>query len=102
MRALEWLRDPSAPPLKPLYVVHGEDLYLKHQSINAISRCVLGDPADEMAVSRFEGKATSLADVFDELRMLPFFSKRRIVIVDEADPFVTRYRKELEGHVASP
>ena len=34
--------------------------------------------------------------------MLPFFSKRRVVIVDEADPFVTKYRKELEAHVASP
>ena len=54
-----------------------------------------------MAVSRFEGKATSLADVLDELRMLPFFSKRRIVIVEEADPFVTKYRKELEAHVGS-
>ena len=63
---------------------------------------VLGDEADEMAVSRFEGKATSLADVLDELRTLPFFSKRRIVIVEEADPFVTKYRKELEAHVASP
>src|SRR4051812_7607709 len=55
-----------------------------------------------MAVCRFEGKSTSLADVFDELRTLPFFSKRRIVLVDDADPFVTRYRRELEAHAASP
>src|SRR4051794_39676691 len=102
MRAFEWLRDASAHPLKPIYAVHGEDLYLRRQSTNAIIRCVLGDQADELAVSRFEGKATSPADVFDELRMLPFFSKRRVVIVDEADAFVTRYRKELEAHVASP
>ncbi len=38
----------------------------------------------------------------DELRTLPFFSKRRIVVVADADPFVTRYRKELEGYVQEP
>ena len=52
-----------------------------------------------MAVRRFEGSAASLADVMDELRMLPFFSKRRIVLVEDADPFVTKNRKELEAHV---
>jgi DNA polymerase III subunit delta len=102
MRALEWLRDRSTHPLKPVYAVHGDDLYLRRQSIDAISLAALQDQADEMAISRFEGKAASLADVLDELRMLPFFSKRRIVIVDDGDPFVTKYRKDLEGYIASP
>lgn len=82
-------------------MVHGEDLYLRRQSIDAIARVALGDQFDAMAITRFEGKTASLADVLDELRTLPFFSKRRIVLVDDADPFVTRYRKELEGHAAS-
>ena len=36
------------------------------------------------------------------MRTLPFFSRRRIVVVDDADPFVTKYRKELETYVESP
>ena len=55
-----------------------------------------------MAVSRFEGNTASLADVLDELRMLPFFAKRRVVFVEDADPFVTKNRKELEAHVEAP
>jgi DNA polymerase-3 subunit delta len=40
--------------------------------------------------------------VLDELRTLPFFSKRRLVIVEEADPFVSKYRKDLEAYVEHP
>jgi DNA polymerase-3 subunit delta len=102
MRALQWLRDSSSIPSRRVYVVHGDDLYLRRQSLDAIIHHAIGDDSDDMVVSRFEGKAATLADVLDELRMLPFFSKQRVVIVEDADPFVTKHRKELEGHVGAP
>jgi DNA polymerase-3 subunit delta len=40
--------------------------------------------------------------VLDELRTLPFFSRSRLVIVDEADPFVTAHRKEMEAYAEHP
>ena len=49
------------------YVVYGDDVYLRREVRAAIPRSVLGEEADEMAVSRFEGKAARLADVLDEL-----------------------------------
>lgn len=102
MRALEWLRDPSIHPRKPVYVVYGDDVYLRREASAAITGSVLGAEADELAVSRFDGNTASLADVLDELCMLPFFSKQRVVIVADADPFVTRNRKELEAYVETP
>src|SRR5947209_3967370 len=102
MRALEWFRDSTKHPVAQVYVVHGDDLYLKREAISAIVRVVLGEEADEFALRRFEGNAAGLADVMDELRTLPFFARRRLVVVDDADPFVTRTRKELEAYVKSP
>ena len=40
--------------------------------------------------------------MLDELFTLPFFSRRRLVIVEEADTFVTKHRKDLEAYTASP
>ncbi|WP_165227650.1 DNA polymerase III subunit delta [Aquisphaera insulae] len=102
MRALDWLRDWSSQPVKPVYVIHGEDVYLRRESAGAIRRAVLGEDADELAMRRFEGGGASLADVMDELRTLPFFSKRRVVLVEDADTFVTRTRKDLEGYIEAP
>jgi DNA polymerase-3 subunit delta len=102
MRALEWLRDPSKRDPVPVYAVHGDDVYLKTESLAAITRVVLGDQGDALAVRRFEGESASLAEVLDELRTLPFFSRSRLVVVLDADPFVTRNRKDLEAYVAAP
>lgn len=102
MRGLEWLRTGSEESLKPVYIIHGDDPYLRHEALKVVVQATIpGDEAD-IGVSRFQGDATTLADVLDELRTLPFFSKRRVVLVDDADPFVSKYRKELEGYIESP
>lgn len=96
MRALELLSGSTGGGLKPVYVVHGDDLFLRREATSAIIRLALGPDADELAVRRFEGGSASLAEVLDELRTLPFFAKRRVVVVEDADPFVTKNRKQLE------
>ncbi|HEX8203296.1 MAG TPA: DNA polymerase III subunit delta, partial [Isosphaeraceae bacterium] len=76
--------------------------YLRRETLQAIVRTVLGGEADELAVSRFAGDQAPLADVLDEVRTLPFLAKRRVAIVEGADPFVTAHRKEIEGYVERP
>ena len=100
MLAIDFLKDPSNVEFRGIYVLFGEDFYLRSESAVTIRKLVLPD-SDDLAVARFQGSAASLADVLDELRTLPFFSKQRFVIVEEADPFVTAHRKELEAWVAS-
>ncbi|MFO0889753.1 MAG: DNA polymerase III subunit delta [Isosphaeraceae bacterium] len=102
MKALEWLRDPARQPLKPVYVIHGDDVYLRRESCAAAVRAVLGDAEDNPGIRRFAGSEATLADVLDELRTLPFFSRRRLVVVEDADTFVTRNRKDLEEYVKAP
>jgi DNA polymerase III subunit delta len=99
MRALEWLRNPSSQAVKPVTVIYGDDVYLRREATAAIIQTALGPDADELAVRRFDGNVATLADVLDELHTLPFFTKRRVVVVEDADPFVTRSRKGLEAHV---
>ncbi|AMV39767.1 DNA polymerase III subunit delta [Planctomyces sp. SH-PL62] len=102
MRGLDWLKDGSGKGASPLYVVFGDDPYLRREAIKRAIGVELSDDDDEMGVARFEGASAKLADVVDELRTLPFFSKRRVVLVEEADPFVSAYRKELEAYVEAP
>jgi DNA polymerase III subunit delta len=102
MHALDWLRDAGRQPRCPVYAIFGSDPYLVREAIGAVSRAVFPEGEGEAAVTRFAGAQASLADVLDELFTLPFFSRRRLVVVEEADTFVTRYRKDLEAYVGSP
>ena len=101
MHALELLRNPPSTA-RPLYAVYGDDPYLRREALNAITRAVLGPQADELAVSHVSGDSASLADVLDELWTLPFLSRRRLVVVDSADSFVSAHRRELEAYTERP
>ena len=102
MHALDWMKEPSAQPVRPVYAVFGSDVYLIRESVQGVVRAVFPDEDADAAVSRYPGGGTELSEVLDELFTLPFFSKRRLVIVEEADTFVTKHRKELEAYVEKP
>ena len=102
MNALDWLRDPKQHLIRPVIVIFGDDAYLIRESIHAVVQTVFPDPDGETSVTRFSGSTVCLADVLDEVRTTPFFSRNRLVVVEDADPFVTKHRKELETYVANP
>lgn len=85
----------------PLYVVFGDEPFLKRQVLRAIRQRALGADDDEQAVSVFAGDQVTWAEVFDELETVPFFFPRRLVVVDNADPFVSNHRGELEVKVGA-
>jgi DNA polymerase-3 subunit delta len=102
MHAIDYLKNPSKVPIKPVYAVFGDDLFLRRESLATIRRQILHGDDEEMGLTRFAGDHASLADVLDEVRTVSIFAKRKVVIVDGADPFVTAHRKELEAYVEHP
>lgn len=102
MHAIELLREPGRVPVVPIYAVYGDDLFLRREILKAVRAAVLPGDDEDLSVVRFLGSEATLADVLDELRTLPFFSKARLVLVDDADPFVTAHRKELEAYAEHP
>ena len=96
MHAFAFLKDPSESAGRSLFAVAGDDAYVRRETLEALKKTLLGGEADDLAITRFTGDKVNLADVLDEVRTLPFLVKRRVVIVDDADPFVTVHRKGLE------
>lgn len=95
MEALPFLQNAKAK-LGPLYVVHGDEPFLKRHVIRMIRQRALGDNADEQSVSTYVGEKATFAEVFDDLDTVPFFDPKRVVLVENADKFISEYRSELE------
>jgi DNA polymerase-3 subunit delta len=102
LSAMDVLQNPDAVELKSVYVVFGEEEFLRTAAVAAIRERVLGKDGDELGLSRFDGKTAGLADVLDELSMLPFLGSRRLVMVQNADDFVSAHRAALERYVEKP
>src|SRR5262245_1125338 len=94
-------RAPKGEP-RPVYVLHGDEDFLKRQVLAALRLRVLGSEGDAFGLSIYEGDKADFATVRGELETLPFLCPRRLVVIDKADPFVTRYRTALEKYVAQP
>ena len=87
--------------VKPVYVIHGPDAYLGDRHVQGITARVVAEADPQMAIARFDGSA-ALADVLDELRTPPLLAPRRVVIVRDADAFVSASRDALERYLEAP
>jgi DNA polymerase-3 subunit delta len=86
---------------RSLYVLHGDEAFLKRLVLRAIRQLVLGPGDDGLAVSLHPGDKATWAQVYDDLQTLPFLSPHRLVVLENADPFVTRERGKLEDLFAA-
>jgi DNA polymerase-3 subunit delta len=102
MDALAFLERPPRPPPRPVYVLSGDEDFLKRQVLAVLRPLVLGAAGDDFGLSSHEGDKAAFAAVHDDLATLPFLSPLRLVVVEGADPFVTRHRAHLEKYVSQP
>lgn len=86
----------------PVYVIFGSDRRRACDKQHEITDLVLAGADPQMALSAFDGPDATLADVIDDLRTLPFLSPSRLVVVKDADKFITKYRGELEKYLDNP
>lgn len=102
MHAFAFLEKAEKYADKPVVVLTGGETFLVRRSLAALRNVVLGEGDDDFGFTRFEGVLASLSDVLDELATAPLLGGRRLVVVDDADPFVTRYRAALERYADAP
>ncbi|MCA9073594.1 MAG: DNA polymerase III subunit delta [Planctomycetaceae bacterium] len=103
MHATDYLKNPDKHVVPPIVVVQGGEWQLKQSVLKAIVAQVLGgDEEDDLSVTRFAGKETELRSVRDELLTVSMFADQRIVIVDDADDFISNHRDGLESYADQP
>ena len=77
--------------LKPVYLLYGDEAYLKQSYKSRFRKAAAGD--DSMNISEFEGKDISEDAVIDIAGTMPFFSEHRLVIVENSGWFKNKTEK---------
>ncbi len=99
--AFDFFADPPAE-LPSVCVVHGSELFLKQLVLRQITTHLSQD-ADEAPISELEAQHLEWRDVHDELATRSLFGpSRRVVLLRQADKFVTQHRPKLEAYVEQP
>jgi DNA polymerase-3 subunit delta len=103
LTALDYLAAPAKWPAKPVCAAFGNEAYLRRQVILALRSAVLGGGDADLSLTSFDGGDALFRDVHETLSTVAMFGGgQRLAVVEDADPFVTRYRQQLEDYVAKP
>ncbi len=99
MHAVEFLKQPPAE-IPPVVVLSGGQRHLKQAALTILRKQIIDD--DDTSLTRFLGRDAQLQTVSDELHTVSMWGDRRLIVVDDADDFVTKYRGGLEKLVEKP
>jgi DNA polymerase III subunit delta len=102
MDSLTFLERAPRAKVQPIYVLSGDEDFLKRQVLAALQTLVLGSESDSFGLSSHASDKATWSAVHDELETLPFLSPRRLVVVENADAFVSLYRAALEKYFEKP
>lgn len=71
--------------LKNLYLLYGEEAYLRRQYRDRLKAAIIGD--DTMNYHYFEGKNISVGEIVDLAETMPFFADRRLIVLENTGLF---------------
>lgn len=95
----------SAAPdhFSDIYLLLAKDAFVRRQAVDKLSALILKNQvATGLNLYAFDAEKQSIHTVMQELEMLAFFVKKRLVIVHNADAFDKAATTKLENYFASP
>ena len=69
---------------KPVYLLCGEEAYLKKQYKDRITKAILPE-GDTVNYAYYEGKGINPGELIDLAETMPFFAERRLIVVENSD-----------------
>jgi len=101
--ALDFLDGKTTPEPRAVYVVVGDEPFLKQRTLEKLRKTLLDEQEADFSLTSFDGDDVELRDVLDELSTVALFGGgKRLIIVRDADDFISKHRPELETYVAKP
>jgi DNA polymerase-3 subunit delta len=103
LTALDFLAEKTPAAAPGFCVVFGDEPFLKRLVLTELRHRVLGAEGGdgEFALTTFDGDAAEAREVFDCLSTMSLFGGgQRLVIIDDADEFVSGNRPRLEDYIS--
>lgn len=81
------VNDIKSQNFKPVYLLCGDEVYLKKQFRDKLKEGILNGDDTNMNYSYYEGKQLDVADMAAVSQTLPFFAERRLIVAENSGLF---------------
>jgi DNA polymerase-3 subunit delta len=101
--AFDFLSRDRTPPVPAVCVLFGDEPLLKRESLSRLRAAVLTGDDGELSFTTLDGNQAELREVLDQLATMSMFGGgRRVVVVEQADKFVSKHREAMEDYCQKP
>lgn len=80
-------QDIKSGEFKQIYLLYGEEAFLKNSYKNRLKEAIIGD--DTMNFARFEGKGLDVDELIRLADTMPFFAEHRLILIEDSGFFKT-------------
>lgn len=81
------IQDIKTGDLKHLYLLYGEEAYLRKQYKDKVKNVIIGE--DTMNFNYYEGRDLSVGEIIDQAETMPFFAEKRLLLIENSGLFKT-------------
>ena len=92
----------ASAAIKPVYVIHGQEAFLRSRAHARVVDEVLGGRKDQLCCAEFDGPEATVADVLDEARTGSLFGGQKLIVVRDADVLISENRGAFERYLDNP
>ncbi|RGY96010.1 DNA polymerase III subunit delta [Clostridium sp. AM58-1XD] len=92
-------QDMKDKSFKKMYLLYGEEAFLKRSYKNRLKDALIGD--DTMNYNYFEGKGIDVSELISLADTMPFFTERRLILVEDSGFFKSAAGEELVTYLPS-
>jgi len=92
----------KAAPDPCVCVISGKDAFLVAEECEALLNRLFTPDQRALALYQPPADEAVVADVFDELRTRPFLAPKRVVLIKDADDWVSANRQHIESYFDNP
>ena len=80
------VQDLKSENYKHIYLFTGEEIYLRNQYKKKLQDALIS-PEDTVNLNYYQGKGISVQELIDQGETMPFFSERRLLVVEDSGFF---------------
>ena len=87
---------------KLVYVIAGKDGSLVSSRCEKLLDSLIDQSQKATGLFNVDSASASISDVLDELRTAPFLTSKRVVVIKQADDFISKNREHMEAYFDKP
>lgn len=88
--------------ISSIYIVFGKDEFLVSRLLVSLLDKLIAPEKRDLGLWQADTKTVTAVEVFDELRTLTFLAEKKIVLIKNADSFISDNRERLERYFDNP